>query len=312
MIEVHKKSLLKELKRIIRTILSTIIGPIIVGFVLLYLGNRFNKNLENINDQLFIKFSNAPQIWGYDPVEYTTDRIFHDFQFKDELNADPNYSKDCDFAVQYLWADPYSNRKSHNFDKINGGFARISANITEENALRIYFINTGWGTNLTIRNRHSKSTYVRDFSNIVIKFKSPSKDTVGIRVRVVDFDNIHWAYGKYKVDKFGNFLLDTYSNKLIEYFTKDKDNKELMCYSNDVKDVKIDLTKNRWVHYCYDGVKEINSKMYASPFYMINFIILEVGFDGQYSKLSLRHDLTGFYIHSNKEGVIDILKIGFE
>ena len=71
----------KDKNWIISTIISAFIGPIIVGCFLLYLGNKFNKSLENIKDQLFIKYSNAPQIWGYDPIEFSTDNIFHDFQF---------------------------------------------------------------------------------------------------------------------------------------------------------------------------------------------------------------------------------------
>lgn len=296
----------------VKWIISTFIGPIFVGLVILYLGNRFSTSLENIKDQLFLKYSNAPQIWGYDPIEYTTDKIFHDFKFDDELSNDRNYSKESDFAVQYLWADPYSYRKSHNLDKINGGYARISANATDENLLRIRFVNTGWGTNVTIRNRHGKSTCVRDFKYLIFKIKSPNKDTVGFRVRIVDFDNVHWAYGKYRRDKLGKIKLDNYGNRLIEYSTTDKDNNKLMSNSKNVKELKIDLGKQNWAHYCFDGVKEINSKIAENPFFMINFIILEVGFDKQYSNLPLQHDMTGFYLHPKKEGIIDITEISFE
>lgn len=302
----------KDTKWIISTIIIAFIGPIIVGFFLLYLGNKFNKSLENIKDQLFIKYSNAPQIWGYDPVEFSTDNIFHDFQFEDKLIGALNYNKGTDAAVQYLWADPYSNRKSHNLDKMNGGFAKISANISEDNSLRVKFVNTGWGTNITIKNKYSQSTCVRDFKNIYLKFRSPNKDSVGIRIRIVDFDNVHWAYGKYQRDKFGKIKLDNNGDKLIEYSKKDKNNNELISDSDLLTKININLKKTNWVHFCYDGVKEINSKIAESPFVMINFIIIEVGFEYPYSNLVLQHDMTGFYLIPNREGVIDIAEIGFE
>ena len=299
-------------KETIKWISSTFIGPILVGAIILVLSIPFNRNIEEIKDRLFLRYTNAPQIWGYDPLEYTTDKIFHNFECNNENSKNIDHNPNYDFAVQYLWADPYSFRRSHNSDVINGGYARVSANVIKENILRIKFVSTGWGANVMIKNKESKSVCLKDFKHLIIKFRSPINDTIGIRVRIVDYDNIHWAYGQSIRDPFGKPKLDVGGNRLIKYAKFDKDNKPLSAYSNEIKTVKIDLKKKNWVHFCYDGVKEINPKINESPLKMINFVLLEVGFDRQYYKLPLIHEMTGFYLHPEKEGIIDILEIGFE
>ena len=219
-------------------------------------------------------------------------------------------------ATQFMWVDPYA--KFHDDPNHNGNIEVepiISAFIVKENSTflyRIKFAGSSYGLNTAIRPKENKIHLVRDFTKIKISIKSFEQKSIGFRIRVVDEKNIHWAYGKYKVDKDNKIEEDKDKNLLISYETKALQDMEMKSDKNEFQLFEIPLDKDKWVHFSYDGPKKIDSVYEKNqPFQFISLIIIEVGFTDK-GQNAVENSMSKLNYIPNHTGIIDIGKIWFE
>lgn len=213
-----------------------------------------------------------------------------------------------------MWTDPYAKFHDGN-DSVE---SRISATVFKEGGAflyRIKFAGSTYGLNVAVRPKENMMHLVRDFRKILISVKSPEKKPIGFRVRVVDEQSIHWAFGEYMLNEKGNPISEN-KYKLVCYSSNTRisnASKDLQTDKSDFQTFEIPLDKINWVHFNYDGPKFIDSVWETNrPFEFISLVILEVGFPSDTSCSERNKDNKKLVYRPNETGVIDIGKIWFE
>ena len=107
-----------------------------------------------------------------------------------------DYSSDR--AIDELWADPLSHLPNHGGDAEIDAYikANVKTNGLEKNFLRISFVRQGWGVNATIRPMYDVPVDISDYQYMTFRLRSPDKQHVGIRLRIVDANYVFGAMEK--------------------------------------------------------------------------------------------------------------------
>ena len=197
-----------------------------------------------------------------------------------------------DRAIDELWADPLSHLPNHGGDPEIDAYikAKVKSNGFEKHFLRLSFIRQGWGVNATIRPMYDVPVDISDYRHMTFRLRSPNKDHVGIRLRIVDANYVFWGYGK------GDLVYET---------------QNLSTASNVWSDIiRVPLTKGRWFHFRYDGLPAKPGQRVPN-FDVIHLIAFEVGVESNPVDKD-RCSFTGFIKNNANEATIDISPIRFE
>jgi hypothetical protein len=246
--------------------------------------NRFRGGKVRISKQAFIAYCsilklNWQEIAGIGQKSYP-----YGFKSRPEKRIIFN-SYAGERVIHNLWTDPLWYK--------NGGYKHIKPYIKPEvistlldgSFLRLEFIRQGWGVNATIRPENDIPVDTSSFQSMKIKFKSPNRQLVGLRVRIIDINCVHWGYGE---------------NLAYE-------NQNLSTDSNTWQEVIIPLAQNHWFHFPYDGYPPKEGQKHPD-FDSLSLISFEVGLEGTGESLAT---ITKLKVNNAEPAMIDIKPVEF-
>lgn len=245
---------------------------------------RFRYGKEPINKRAFIVFCNILNLNWQEIAGIRSGSYPYGFKSAPKKKIIFN-SYSGERIIHNLWTDPIWYK--------HGGCQEIqpyikpeivSELLDQEKILRLEFIRQGWGVNVTIRPENDIPVDASEFQNMKISFKSPCQQLVGLRVRVIDADCVHWGYGEN-----------------LSY-----ENKNLSTELNIWKTAIIPLKEDIWFYFPYDGYPP---KEKHPNFDAINLITFEIGLEA-YSNGSLA-TITKLEVNNNEPAIIDIKPVIF-
>jgi hypothetical protein len=214
---------------------------------------RFMSGKKQINKRAFIAFCELLNLdWQKISETYSFPYPYGFKSSPKKRNIFNSYSGER--IIHNLWIDPVWYK--HGGCKEIQPYVKpmIVSELLDSEFLRLEFVRQGWGVNVTIRPENDIPVDVSGFENMKISFKSPGKQLVGLRVRVIDSDCVHWGYGQ-----------------SLSY-----ENKDLSTDKDIWKTVSIPLKEDTWFHFPYDGYLP---KQYHPNFDAINLITFEIGIE---------------------------------
>lgn len=184
-------------------------------------------------------------------------------------------------VIHNLWTDPVWFK--------NGGYEKIQPYIKPKvisNFLRLEFVRQGWGVNTTIRPENDIPVDTSQFQSMKVSFRSFDGQLVGLRVRIVDANYVHWGYGE-----------------TLAYETKD-----LSTNSRFWQTADIPLKESCWFHFPYDGFPPKEGQRYPN-FDAINLVVFEVGLEATTS--GSKATIAKLETNNNQPATIDIKPVKF-
>lgn len=241
---------------------------------------RYRYGREPISIETFRAFS---QFLGLDPEEIA-EPLFNFYGFTRPAEV-RNIFNDFlgDRVVHELWADPLAIKHGGTVDS----YIKVSVASDDRQYLKILFVRQGWGTNVTIRPMNDAPVNASSFRYFKFQIRSPKKDRVGVRVRVVDANNICWGYGRDAL---------VYESKNLSTSSE-----------NWSENIIISLDTDNWFPFPYDGFIPIQRGRKPN-FYLVQMVTFEVGFEAEYTQCGL----TRFSQIIDREGEIHITPVIFE
>ncbi|HVT61640.1 MAG TPA: hypothetical protein VHR45_24980 [Thermoanaerobaculia bacterium] len=263
-------------------IVGLFVGVLLGGFI----SHRLYPPVQVIDSH------SSQLVWGLQQGQDTSGK-FNDFQLVPETGGG---------AVQFLWADPF-------WDVADPSAlpAIIWAQLLKsDHALRVHFRRVNAGCNIAIRPKSAMPAVVHDKQYLTIRFRSPSSKPVGLRVRLVDENNVHWAFGR-------PLVTGTDPNLKFRYSSSAK-NARLGTSSSEWQTVQLPLDKENWVHFYFDG-PSLNIPAWETirqrPFGLVFLVIFEVGFEPS-GRPGESVDNMSRLERRAEEGVVDLGGISFD
>lgn len=137
-----------------------------------------------------------------------------------------------------------------------------------------------------------------------MEVRSPKNQSIGFRLRIVDENNVHWAFAK-------EYDPSPKKELRLQYRTEAL-GKPLSIKTEKWTKYKIPLNMRNWTPFSYDGTVNLAPmiKVKSHKMLLANLVIIEVGFES--CDTCSESNLMSGLMSSKKNGFFDIKKIGFE